>query len=249
MDPDVIQQRLSQITTAWTLVAQARDRTTDGDTAALAALVQRYQTAVYRYLLAAVRNPDVADELFQDFALRLVRGDFGRADPGRGRFRDYVKTALINMVINHHKKQRKVATLDPAAVEPVFESADRFEADEAFLADWRKALLDKAWEALAAAQEPGGPPYYTALRYQSERAGLTGAELAERLNADLRPAKPLTEAALRKVLQRAREKFADLLVEEVARSLQARSLDEVEQEIIDLGFHVYCRRAIERRRV
>jgi len=248
MDPDVIQQRLSQITTAWTLVAQARDRTADGDTAALAALVQRYQTAVYRYLLAAVRNPDVADELFQDFALRLVRGDFGRADPGRGRFRDYVKTALINMVINHHKKQRKVATLDPAAVEPVFESADRFEADEAFLADWRKALLDKAWEALAAAQEPGGPPYHTALRYQSER-GLTGAELAERLNADLRPAKPFTEAALRKILQRAREKFADLLVGEVARSLQARSLDEVEQEIIDLGFHVYCRRAIERRRV
>ena len=249
MDPDVIQQRLSQITTAWSLVAQARDRTADGDTAALAALVQRYQTAVYRYLLAAVRNPDVADELFQDFALRLVRGDFGRADPGRGRFRDYVKTALINMVINHQKRQKNGATLDSGAVETICESPERFDADETFLADWRKALLDKAWEALAAAQEPGGPPYHTVLRYRSEHANLSGAELAERLNADLRPAKPFTEAALRKVLQRAREKFADLLVEEVARSLQARSLDEVEQEIIDLGFHVYCRRAIERRRV
>lgn len=248
MDADLIQQRLSQISTTWTLVVRARGRAANGDTAALAILVQRYQTAVYRYLLAAVRDPDAADELFQDFALRLVRGDFGRADPGKGRFRDYVKTALINLVINHQKKQKKGAVLDPAADAAVIEPLDRFDADEEFLADWRKAVLDKAWEALAAVQEPGGPPYHTVLRYRSEHSGLTGAELAERLNADLRPAKPFTEVGLRKILQRARETFADLLVAEVARSLQTTCLDEVEQEIIDLGFHAYCRRAIERRR-
>jgi RNA polymerase sigma factor (sigma-70 family) len=247
MDPNVIQQRLSQISTTWTLVARASDRAADGDTAALAVLVERYQTAVYRYLLAAVRDPDVADELFQDFALRLVRGDFRRADPGRGRFRDYVKSALINLVINHQKKQKKMAALDPAAAAPVVEPPERFDADEEFLTDWRKALLDKAWEALAAAQEPGGPPYHTALRYHSEHACLTGAQLAERLNTDLRPAEPFTEAGLRKVLQRAREKFADLLVEEVVRSLQSTCLDDVQEEIIDLGFHSYCRRAIARR--
>jgi RNA polymerase sigma factor (sigma-70 family) len=247
MDPDLIQQRLSQISTAWTLVARARARTADGDTASLAVLVERYQTAVYRYLLAAVRDPDVADELFQDFALRLVRGDFHRADPGRGRFRDYVKSALINLVINHQKKQKKLSARESAADAPVVAPPERFDADEEFLADWRKALLDKSWEALAAAQEPGGPPYYTALRYRSEHAGLTGAQLAERLNADLRPAEPFTEAGLRKVLQRAREKFADLLVEEVARSLQTTCLDDVQQEIIDLGFHAYCRRALSRR--
>ena len=41
-----------------------------------------------------------------------MRGDFGRADPERGRFRDYVKTTLINLVINQRKKAGAGALLD-----------------------------------------------------------------------------------------------------------------------------------------
>ena len=39
--------------------------------------------AAYRYLLGAVHDPDAADDLCQDFAVRFLRGDFRRADPGR----------------------------------------------------------------------------------------------------------------------------------------------------------------------
>src|SRR4051812_47381138 len=99
MDPQNLQKRLDQISTAWTLVARAHHGPADAEATAQAALVERYQAGVYRYLLAATREPDAADELFQEFALRLVRGDFGRADRARGRFRDYVKSALINLVI------------------------------------------------------------------------------------------------------------------------------------------------------
>src|SRR5438552_1199877 len=113
MDEPLFQQRLSQIETAWTLIHQAHGDAADPDTLAQAALLQRYQAAVYRYLLGAVRNPDTADELFQEFALRVVRGSFKRADANRGRFRDFVKTALINLVINHHKKQGRLAQLQP----------------------------------------------------------------------------------------------------------------------------------------
>jgi DNA-directed RNA polymerase specialized sigma24 family protein len=45
-----------------------------------------------------VRDPEVADDLAQEFALRFLRGDFQRADPERGRCRDYLKRALINLV-------------------------------------------------------------------------------------------------------------------------------------------------------
>ena len=38
-----------------------------------------YQGAAYRYLTAAVGDPDVAAELFQEFAVRFLRGDFRRA--------------------------------------------------------------------------------------------------------------------------------------------------------------------------
>ena len=73
---------------------------------ARAALVHRYRGAIYRYLLGAVRNPDVADDLAQDFALRLVRGDFRNADPERGRFRDLVKTVLFHLIVDYQRRQK-----------------------------------------------------------------------------------------------------------------------------------------------
>jgi RNA polymerase sigma-70 factor (ECF subfamily) len=248
MDANSVQQRLSQITTAWTLVARAHGGSAGLEIASQAALVERYQAAVYRYLLAAVRDLDVADELFQEFALRLVRGDFGRADPKRGRFRDYVKSALINLVINHQKKQKRAPVLDAAQNEPAAPPAGDFDSDQEFLANWRKSLLDRAWDALAAAQEPGGPPFHTVLRFRGEHPEWSGAELVARVNERINPTPPFTDAGLRKILQRARDKFTDLLVEEVARSLQTTSNDAIEQELIDLGFQAYCRRALERRR-
>jgi RNA polymerase sigma-70 factor (ECF subfamily) len=248
MAPERSQQRLSQISTVWPLVAQAAGGDAAKGGPAYAALVERYQSAVYSYLLAAVRDPDVADELFQEFALKLVRGGFGRADPKRGRFRNYVKSALINLVINHQKKQRRLpGPVSPSTDAPALEP-EGFDSDQAFLAGWRAALLDRAWEGLAAAQDPEGPPFYTVLRFRTEHAGLTSAELAGHLTAQLSPDEPFTEAGLRKLLQRARERFADILVEEVARSLQCPSADVLEQELIDLGFHAYCRRALTRRR-
>src|SRR5688500_14765658 len=91
---DALEQRLSRITTLWSVVGQAHGGATAGTaSAARRVLMERYRGAAYRYLLGAVRSPDAADELFQEFALRFVRGDFRRADPDRGRFRDYVKAA------------------------------------------------------------------------------------------------------------------------------------------------------------
>lgn len=244
-----IEMRLSQIATAWTLVARAHCGSSEPESDARAALVDRYKTAVYRYLLAAVRNLDVADELFQEFALRLVRGDFGRADPARGRFRDYLKSAAINLVNSHQRKQRQAALIGSTPEVADERGGEEFDSDVAFLEKWRKTLLDRAWDALAAGQTPDGPPFHTVLRYRSEHPELSGTQLAESINSFLQPVPPYTDAALRKILQRARDKFTDLLVEEVAQSLQSQTLDEIEQELIDLGFQAYCRRALERRRM
>src|SRR5262249_18111307 len=191
-------------------------------------------------------DPDAADELFQEFALRLVRGDFHRADPNRGRFRDFVKSSLINLVTNYRKKRGRLPQGLP--VEPAVGPPEKFDADEEFLASWRKALLDHAWDGLAARQRHDGAPYYYVLRCRTEQPDLSSAQLAEQLTAELKPAEPFTEANLRKILQRARDLFTDLLVEEVANSLQSSSPEDVEQELIDLGFQAYCRRALGRRR-
>lgn len=89
-------------------------------------------------------------------------------------------------------------------------------------------------------------PYYTALRVRTDKPELTSVALAEYLTTHLRPDMPFSESGVRKLLQRGREVFTDLLVEEVANSVPTREHDRLEQELIDLGFFGYCRRALER---
>ncbi len=239
-------QRLSQISTAWTLLARARGGSDDPEARAWAALIERYHDAAYRYLVAIARDPDVAAELFQEFALRFLRGDFGRADHSRGRFRDYLKTCLRHLVADYRRRgaRRPEQPLGSAELPAPAEDATDAE-DEEFLATWRKALVDRAWQALEAGQG-GGAPYYATLRAHTDRPELTSAQLAEHLTVALRLSAPFTDAGVRKLLQRAREVFTDLLVEEVAASVPTRDRDRLERELIDLGFHTHCRRALER---
>ncbi|HLJ94387.1 MAG TPA: hypothetical protein VKU02_14470 [Gemmataceae bacterium] len=75
---------------------------------------------------------------------------------------------------------------------------------------------------------------------------LESAALAEQLGQKL--GKSFTVHAVRQARHRARQKFADLLLGEVIRSLQNPTLEEVEQERIDLGWLSASRAALDRRR-
>src|SRR5437870_3199292 len=108
-------QRLSRIATMWTMVRKAHGTRT-GALPAQQMLMERYCTAVHRYLLGALKDEEAADELFQEFALRFLRGDFRRTEAGKGRFRDYVRTVLIHLVDDHYReKQRRPRSLPKMA--------------------------------------------------------------------------------------------------------------------------------------
>src|SRR5438874_505179 len=106
MDQPSLNQHLSQISTQWTILFQAHEGTMDTVQAAQARFVERYIGAVGRYLLGAVRDPDAAEDLLQTFWERFLGGTFRRANPERGRFRDYLKTALINLVRDYKRRQQ-----------------------------------------------------------------------------------------------------------------------------------------------
>jgi hypothetical protein len=120
------------------------------------------------------------------------------------------------------------------------------EADKMFLEGWRTEMLDEAWKALALFQEETGCPYHMVLSLRVERAGEPSAALA-RLAGD-RLGRSLGEDAFRQMLRRAREKFADLLVDAVARTLFSRDADSVAEELSDLGLLPWCRQAVARLR-
>jgi RNA polymerase sigma-70 factor (ECF subfamily) len=237
--------RLSQISTMWTALVRAHGGEADEDRRLLAGLIERYQGAAYRYLAAATGDQDVAAELFQEFAVRFLRGDFRRASPDRGRFRDYLRAALINLARRRPGvlgREPKVE-VDPDQL-PAADTGDF--ADEAFLSHWRTSVLDCAWKGLQAAEQAGGPPYHTALRARADQPDAPSGELAAWLTERLKPADPLTDAGVRKLLQRGREMLTELLVAEVAASVPTRDRERLAQELIDLGFYGYCRKALDR---
>src|SRR5437660_669516 len=60
MNQERLNERLSRISTQWTMVFQAHEGPADAVARAQQQLLERYSGAAYRYLLGAVRDPDVA---------------------------------------------------------------------------------------------------------------------------------------------------------------------------------------------
>jgi hypothetical protein len=121
------------------------------------------------------------------------------------------------------------------------------ELDEQFLANWRNELLERAWQELKTEQNASGQPHHAVLALRARQPEWKSEELSAELNRQLQPPTPYTAAGTRKLLQRARERFADILLDAVAQTLGDVGREELEQEVIDLGFHAYCRPALERR--
>jgi RNA polymerase sigma-70 factor (ECF subfamily) len=237
--------RLSHIATLWTLVRQAHAEPGDEVAAAQRALLDRYGGAVRRYLLGSLRDRDAAEEVFQEFANRHLHGDLAGADSGRGRFRDFVKGVLFHLVANWHNQQRRrpqALAAEPAAPAP----PSLADEDRAFLENWRAELLSRAWAALSACEQQTGQPCYTVLRLRADNAQLRSPELAQRLSELL--GRPFSAVAVRQALHRARDRFADLLLDEIRHSLEDPTTDRLEQELIDLGLLSYCQPALDRLR-
>ena len=56
----------------------------------------------------------------------------------------------------------------------------------------------------------------------------------------------ITAGGLRQALQRARDRYVGFLIEEVAGSLASPSVDQLEQELGDLGLLEQCRPTLSR---
>jgi RNA polymerase sigma factor (sigma-70 family) len=230
---------LSQMSTQWTMVFQAHRGTPDEVSAAVSRLMCRYSGAVHRYLLRAVKDPDAAAELDQEFALRFLRGDFRHCDPKRGRFRDYVKRAVQNLINDHYRRQRPNISLDARTPEPAALDSGIAQFEQQFLESWRKDLLDRAWIALAELEKNSGQPYHTVLRSRVDHPDLPSHELAAQLSRALQ--RPLTAGAVRQALQRSRRKYVNYLIAEVLASLDRPTRDDLEEELSDLNLLDHCR--------
>ncbi len=230
---------LSEMSTQWTMVFQAHSGTPEEVSMAISALMCRYAGAVHRYLLKALKDPDAAADLDQEFALRFLRGDFRNCDPRRGRFRDYVKRAVQNLIVDYYRRKRSSPVQAVVTTEPAAPGGDSAEFDQQFLDSWRNDLLDRAWRSLSELEETTGWPYHTVLRFRVDHPELRSDALAQGMSRRL--GRQLTSGAARQALQRSRRKYVNFLLAEVAASLESPTRDDLEEELSDLKLLDYCR--------
>jgi DNA-directed RNA polymerase specialized sigma24 family protein len=246
MKPTDPHEHLSQIATLWTLVDQAHGQEATEATAARQRLLERYGGAVQKYLVGALRDPEAAHELTQEFAVRFMSGKYHGADRERGRFRNFVKGVLGHLIADHYRRRQaqpnalpldgneaKAPDFDPTAPDPLF------------VENWRQALLSRAWQALAEIEAETSQPFHTVMRLRVDQPDASSTEMAEHLSTRL--GKPVTAAGVRQTLHRARDRFADLLLDEVVQTLGPSADEDLEQELIELNLLTYCQAALARR--
>ena len=243
MQPD--DARLSRIETLWSVVRQASDQNPTDAQNAQQKLLDQYGGAIRRYLFASLKDGDAADEVYQEFALRFVRGDFRNADPEKGRFRGFVKTVIFRLIVDYHRRCKRERHDDlTEAHDPVEFPAKQM--DEEFTASWRSELLGQAWNRLQDRESSTGKPFYTVLRFRADHPEMRSPEIAKELSLQL--GREINAGNARVLVHRARDMFADVLLETVQQSLAEDSTDELEQELMALNLLSYCKPALERRR-
>ena len=234
--------RFDQINTRWSLLRLAHQASPSLAGPARNTLALIYRRAIRGYVGALVSNPQDADELTQDALVRLLSGTFQNANPQRGRFRDLLKVSVVNLVRNFWSRKAR-HTLQ----EGVAELADgRLKAaEEQWLAGWRATLLDNAWKLLQQHERSQqGSMAWTVLRLRADHPEEDSSQLAARLSTAL--GRTMRADSLRQQLHRARHRFAQLLIEEVARHVEPPTPELVEEELIDIGLMDYVRDFLHR---
>lgn len=234
-DPDGASRadRLTMLDTSWTKLRAAHLPGPEGQ-AAMHELVSRYHDAVERYLRLKLRDRNLADEVLQEFWTKLLAGRLAGADQTKGRFRDYLRTVLHRLIVDHFRG-RKVQALPPGdLLDPSLPDA---EYDRA----WRSVILERVFNRLDT-YEAATPKnrYASILRLRHDNPEASIEELAERLGSQL--GATVRPDAFRKTLQRARIKFFELLQQELRETIHPATAEDIEDEINDLGLGYLYRR-------
>ena len=201
---------------------------------ALAELCQTYWQPVYVCIRHRGHSAHDAQDLTQDFFLRLLKGTwFNQLDEAKGRFRAYLSVSLNNFL--RDRWRRRLAIWRRADHELIHFDAVEAEAfytqalanpttpEALYELQWAKSLVDHALEQLRIELRADGKEavfsHFDSLLVADTHG--SSYEVGHQLG--------LNPGATRALLYRWRRRFRTLLREEVARTVVSK--DEVEAEL------------------
>lgn len=219
-------------TTQWSVVQAAGGEKGEESKKALAHLCQRYWPPLYAFACRQTNDVHDAQDLTQGFFERLLEKNYiAQADAERGRFRQFLLAAFKHYMLNEWAKRqaekrggsRPPISMDFNSMGP-FLASDDLTADQLFERQWTLTLLEQVMQRLEGEYAANDKQQQFQLLKRhivpSERSARY-AETAEKLG--------VTEAATRMAASRLRQRYRELLHEEIARTV--RSPDQIQDEI------------------
>ncbi len=212
-------------TTQWTLVVAAGDSKHPDSRAALEDLCQSYWYPLYAYLRRRGYPQEDAEDVVQGFFTQLLDKKYLKAaDRERGRFRSFLLTSLKNFAANEWDREKaqkrggatKTLSLDFETAEGRYhlDPADEQTPEQVFDRGWAVTQLRQALERMSA-ESAGGE---SERRFELLKGYLTGDSQDVRYK-DVADELDMSEGAVKVAVHRLRQRFGDVLRDEVARTL------------------------------
>lgn len=201
--------------------------------------VLRYSRAIQKYVQAIVKNPQDAEDVTQEFLTKVFEKSFCPQNVSAGRFRNYLRGAVRFVALNHWR-QRRPEQLSDEVAHSLLQPEESSET--VWITEWRTCLLDRVWQELELHEnqkQADGNLYYSALRQYTENPQASSEDQAAALSVKL--GRPLRADAYRQQVSRARKKFAQMVVQEVRRTLQHPTDETLQQELMDLELWDYVK--------
>lgn len=234
---DVDRAPSSFCTTMWLVVQEAGQADSQRSSEALAQLCHAYWYPLYAFVRRQGYAPEQAQDLTQEFFRRLIeKKSIQAADPARGRFRSFLLSSLRNFLANEWERaqcQKRGGgavsfSLDAVHAEEQYqlEPTDGRTPETIYDQRWAYALLERVMTRLREEFTESGK----ADRFElfstfllDDNSG-SQAEMASQLG--------ITVSAVKSGIHRLRQRYGELLREEVGNTVSRP--EDVEREIGEL---------------
>lgn len=223
------------VTTLWNVVLVAGGNSSPESAAALETLCRTYWYPIYAFLRRQGRTPHDSQDLTQAFFARLLeKHGLGKVSPEKGKFRSFLLASLKNFVADEWDKlQAKkrgggqiTISLDAQSAEDRYaaEPVERLDPEKIYERRWAMTILDEVMAQLQATYAARGRQNtFDALHpfLLDRRNDASYAQVGKSLN--------MTERAVKTEVYRMRQRWRDLLRDEIAKTLSAP--DEMDEEM------------------
>ncbi|HJX82119.1 MAG TPA: sigma-70 family RNA polymerase sigma factor [Candidatus Udaeobacter sp.] len=221
-------------TTHWSVVLTAQGRSPAADEA-LEKLCRTYWWPLYGFVRRHGYSPEEAQDLTQGFfALLLERKDFDAVRREKGRLRSYLLASLKNFLGKAHRRAMTVKRGEGRALVPLdellareradLEPADTLTADRIFERRWALMLLEQVLTRLEIEYRSAvNAKLFDCLKeFLSDEPG-------RRSQADVAAELGMTENAVKQAFHRMRQRYRQLLHDEIAQTVAVPG--DVEDEL------------------